>query len=107
MDYLCRHQQFELMSLFEFTSKTFTDFGKKDKPVKYFMNTETYQHPSFVGPGGSGKSCVLNLLVRYAKEYCIYLNVPFTKQTIVMTAMSGVAASMIGGNTAHSALCVC
>jgi hypothetical protein len=56
------------------------------------------------GPGGAGKSTVINLVVAYAAEYCGHLNHPFTKRTIVITAMSGVAATLLNGETTHSAL---
>ncbi len=56
------------------------------------------------GPGGSGKSHVVNVVMKYAKEYCKHLEHPFTKRTIVVTALSGVAATMIGGGTTHSAI---
>jgi len=56
------------------------------------------------GPGGSGKSTVINLLVAYAKEFCEHLGHPFTEKTIVVTAMSGVAATLIHGETTHKAL---
>jgi hypothetical protein len=55
-------------------------------------------------PGGSGKSTVINLVVAYAREYCGELNHPFTSRTIVVSAMSGVAATLLGGETTHSAL---
>ena len=56
------------------------------------------------GPGGSGKSTVINLVKSYAKEYCDLIGHPFTVRTIVTTAMSGVAATLLNGETAHSAL---
>ena len=59
------------------------------------------------GPGGSGKSTVINLLREYAKEFCNLLKVPFTKQTIVTTAMSGVAATLLFGETMHRACDLC
>jgi hypothetical protein len=41
----------------------------------------------------------------YAKEYCGFLEVmPFTSRTIVVTAMSGIAATLLLGETTHSAL---
>ena len=54
------------------------------------------------GPGGSGKSFVINVVLVYAKEYCQGLGHPFTKYTIIITAMSGVAATLINGETTHS-----
>jgi ABC-type transport system involved in cytochrome bd biosynthesis fused ATPase/permease subunit len=56
------------------------------------------------GPGGSGKSTVINLVVAYAKEYCKELKHPFTSRMIVVSAMSGVAATLLRGKTTHSAL---
>lgn len=56
------------------------------------------------GPGGSGKSTVINMVVAYAKSYCDLLGHPFTKRTIVITAMSGVAATLLKGETTHLAL---
>jgi len=56
------------------------------------------------GPGGSGKSTVINLVTAYAREYCELLKHPFTARTIVVTAMSGVAATLLHGETTHSAL---
>ena len=57
-----------------------------------------------LGPGGSGKTTVINLVVAYAREYCDFLKHPFTSRTIVITAMSGVAATWIHGETAHKAI---
>ena len=57
------------------------------------------------GPAGSGKSTVIELVLLYAKEYCSYLpNVIFCHNTIVVTAMAGVAATLICGETTHGAL---
>jgi len=57
------------------------------------------------GPGGSGKTTVLDLMLEYAKEYCSNMeNYRFTSRTIVVTAMSGSAATLLLGETTHSAL---
>ena len=57
------------------------------------------------GPGGCGKSTVIDLVLAYAADYCSYLEgFKFTTRTIVVTAMTGVAASLIRGTTTHSAL---
>ena len=56
------------------------------------------------GPGGSGKSAVLNMVKAHAKSYCQSLGHEYTHRTIVTTAMSGVAATLLHGETAHMAL---
>ena len=57
------------------------------------------------GPGGSGKSTAIDLVLAYVKEYCkLYKDFRFTSRTIVITAFSAVAASLILGETTHSAL---
>ena len=57
------------------------------------------------GPAGSGKSTVIELVLLYGKEYCSYLpNVVFCCNAIVVTAMSGVAATLICGETMLGAL---
>jgi hypothetical protein len=55
------------------------------------------------GPGGSGKSTVIDLVKAYSKEFCKTLGHEFNSRTIVVTAMSGVAATLINGETAHKA----
>jgi hypothetical protein len=49
------------------------------------------------GPGGSVKSTVFNLVICYAHEFCDLLGHPFTIQTIVISAMPGIAATLIHG----------
>ena len=57
------------------------------------------------GPGGAGKSWVIDLVLLYANEYCSFLeNFEFDKRTIVVTAMTGCAATLLNGETAHGAL---
>ena len=55
------------------------------------------------GPGGSGKSTVINLVISYAREFCDLIGHRFTDRTIVVSAMSGVAATLLHGETWHSA----
>ena len=56
------------------------------------------------GPGGAGKSWVIDLVQLYAKEYCSFLdNFEYDKRTIVITAMTGCAATLLNGETAHGA----
>ena len=48
---------------------------------------------------------MIELVLLYAQEYCLYLpNVMFCCNTIVVTAMTGVAATLICGETMHGAL---
>ena len=56
------------------------------------------------GPGGSGKSTVINAVKAYAANYCKQLGHKFTSRTIIVTAMSGVAATLLNGETTHSVL---
>jgi hypothetical protein len=57
-----------------------------------------------LGPGGSGKTTVINLVVCYAREYCDLLGHPFNHRTIVVSAMTGVAATWLHGETTHKAV---
>ena len=57
------------------------------------------------GPGGSGKSTVINTVKAYAADYCKQLGHKYTSRTIIITAMSGVAATLLNnGETTHSVL---
>ena len=48
---------------------------------------------------------MIELVLPYAQEYCSYLpNIVFCHNTIVVTAMIGVAAILICGETMHGAL---
>jgi predicted ATPase len=55
------------------------------------------------GPGGCGKTTVMDIVTVYAKEYCELLDHPFDARTIVKTAMSRVAATLLMGNTIQNA----
>ena len=55
------------------------------------------------GAGGSGKSRVIDAVMQYGREYVENLGLIFTRQTIVVTAMSGVAAVNINGETTQRA----
>ena len=57
------------------------------------------------GSAGSGESTVIELVLLCAKEYCSYLpNDIFCQNTIVVTAMAGVAATLICGEKMLGAL---
>ena len=60
---------------------------------------------SFVhGPGGAGKSTIVDLVINYCEEYCTNMQYTFTSQTIVVTALTGVAATILLGDTTHRAV---
>eukprot|EP00972_Heterocapsa_arctica_P057765 8522425-Heterocapsa_arctica.AAC.1 len=56
------------------------------------------------GAGGAGKSNVITALIEYCKEFCSNLGVLFDNQTIVITALTGVAATSIMGQTTSTGL---
>ena len=57
------------------------------------------------GPGGSGKTTVIDLVRAYAEEYSSFLeNFEYSSRTIMVTAMTGVAATILLGKTTHSAV---
>jgi PIF1-like helicase len=56
------------------------------------------------GPGGSGKSTVIALIQCYSRAYHRLIQSETYNRSIVVTAMTGVAATIIGGETAHSAI---
>ena len=75
---------------------------KKEKRMLQKLGGERDKLRLFLdGPGGSGKSELIKQILRYAKEYCTLIKVPFTKDTILLTATTGVAATLIRGNTLH------
>ena len=84
------------------------DYHKNQKALlKLKGNEREYQLICLLhGPGGSGKSIVLNTVIAYATEYCHKLRHSFTSKTVVVTAMSGVAAMLLHGQTTHKALCL-
>ena len=55
------------------------------------------------GAGGSGKTEIINSVLAYTKGFCMQMKYVFDKRLIVITAMSGVAATLINGETIHSA----
>ena len=55
------------------------------------------------GPGGTGKSQVINSVIRYCKILCNKAGIGFNKRTITVTALTGAAAVSILGETTHGA----
>ena len=68
---------------------------------KFFYHQEdviNIQLTAFLyGPGESDKPAILNLLIEFASDFCELLVLQSNKHTIVITAMSGVAATLIDG----------
>ena len=62
-----------------------------NEPLRMFLD----------GPGGAGKSRVLTELLAYALQYTTNLNLKFDMRTIIVSAISGVAAVSVGGETTH------
>jgi ATP-dependent DNA helicase PIF1 len=56
------------------------------------------------GAGGSGKSNVISAFFAYCKEFCQNLGAHFDSRTIIITAITGVAATSIMGETTSKAL---
>ena len=56
------------------------------------------------GPAGCGKTTVIDLIIEYARQFCKNLRYDFTTRTIVVSALTGVAATHLNGETVHSAL---
>ena len=58
------------------------------------------------GPAGSGKTAVINLAVAYCRSYCALLSEGFQNHNhaVIITAMTGVAATLLCGETTHSAV---
>ena len=55
------------------------------------------------GPGGSGKSAVIQHLLHYGKAYCSYIQQPFTSTTILVTTPHHHMCALTGQHTFHSA----
>ena len=83
-------------------------FIREKKKLETLVEVESRNSPQLIcllhGPGGSGKSTVIDLVIEYAREYCGLLEYPFTSRKIVVTAMTGVAANILQGETTHSAV---
>jgi ATP:corrinoid adenosyltransferase len=67
------------------------------------MNKQKQLIMFMTGAGGSGKTKVINAVLLYAKRFCKDINYEFDKRMIVVTALTGVAATLINGETTHSA----
>ena len=97
---------------FSFTAQTVENWTKLDHErlqLERLASKDKRENGQLIclihGPGGCGKSTVIDLVIEYAREFCGYIpNLVFDSRTIVVTAMTGVAATLINGETAHSAM---
>jgi hypothetical protein len=63
---------------------------------------ETKQLALFLdGTGGSGKSAVIKEVPRHGSQFCKNAQHPFNEMTVLVTATSGAAATLVNGNTIH------
>jgi hypothetical protein len=90
----------EKLRLNKLAGRVPSNTSRQKKSSESFENLICFLH----GPGGSGKSAVLELLLLYAAQYCQNIGEIFTETTIVVTACSGVAATLVKGRTVHSAV---
>jgi hypothetical protein len=74
--------------------------------LSLLINKERLISMFMTGAGGSGKSHVINNILAYASRFCDAIDQPFDKRTIVVAARTGVAATSVLGETAHSAMCL-
>ena len=85
------------------SEQTRSDFNRNKNNLEILSLGNTQLVLFLSGAGGSGKSEVIVQVMLYCSEFCKNLNVEFTSSTIRITALTGVAATLIGGETIHSA----
>ena len=79
---------------------------KRDKIHEDILKLHNRKHQFIAflsGAGGTGKSKVIHTVKEYCKKLCDNLNVEFNQRTIVVTALTGVAAVSINGETTSKA----
>ena len=92
------------------TKSTRSSYHAERKKLKFLAHHNTQENDQLIcflhGPGGSGKSAVINLVLLYCKNFCNYIWSDFqsNERVIVVTALTGVAATLLNGETTHSAL---
>ena len=62
----------------------------------------TYVHMLLTGPSGSGKHTVINELLKYAQQYCSFIQQPFMSHTILHTTCSDITQSGTSPPSLHS-----
>jgi ABC-type molybdenum transport system ATPase subunit/photorepair protein PhrA len=78
-------------------------YRKAERALKKLCGGQK-ENQMICGPGGSGKSTVINVVQVHAESYCETIGHPHVHRTIVVTAMSGMAVTLLQGETAHKAL---
>ncbi|MFN9980151.1 MAG: hypothetical protein ACK53Y_09570, partial [bacterium] len=57
---------------------------------------------NLTGPGGSGKSFVLDAFKSFCKQFCKAIGKPFNDSVYIVTATTNTAAAQLKGDTIHS-----
>jgi len=55
------------------------------------------------GPGGCGKSTLVEIAQQYCHAFCVAASIPFDDITFYFTSTTGSSAALFGGTTIHSA----
>jgi hypothetical protein len=85
-------------------------YQAQKKKLQILVHNDTREDNRLIcfhhGPGGSGKSAVIDLVVLYANSFCKLCWDDFCSSDCVMVdaALTGVAAALLQGETTHSAL---
>ena len=79
------------------------EFIEETCDLKEMLNDPSQFICFLSGQGGSGKSRVIGAVLHHCKHLCQALNVEFSRNTIVVTALTGAAAVSINGQTTSKA----
>jgi PIF1-like helicase len=85
-------------------------YNKERYKLQMLVHNATWKSDQLIclihGPGGCGKTVLIDLVLLYAHEFCSYLWADFksSERVIVVTAITGVAATILQGQTTHAAL---
>ena len=89
------------------TTKLFEQHKRKLEILSERHRKKSNQLIMFLhGAGGSGKTAVINLVTKYCRSYCQLLtnDINDASRCVIVTAMTGVAATLLNGQTLHSAV---
>jgi Helitron helicase-like domain at N-terminus/PIF1-like helicase len=92
------------------TKNTRHRYSMEKRRLRILVHNNTWSSNQLIcflhGPGGSGKTALIDLVILYAKSFCSYIWSDFEshERVIVVTAMTGVAATLLQGETTHGAL---